>query len=899
MNPYTIDASTASEYMHLLGGKAKSLALLSEANINIPAWFVLGPKAFFDSVDPEALEACLAQDDPEQVDAFFEAIEFRRSVQDALRKAIAKHRFETASLAVRSSGRLEDSHKTSFAGIYHTDLCVSVDGLFDSIKRVWRAAFSQRVLEYSRIHNISTYSLVPSVLIQTMVKADMAGICFSADPIHQRRDHILIAATFGLAMDLANGSQDADMITVNPQLESIEYQVAQKTHAYCCIEGQLMHVPVEERLIQKPVLNQQQIKFLSNMAKYLEYHFGCPQDIEWAIENNKLYILQSRPITAFDKIQVHHLWQNEGLEELWPGLVEPMTYSFVRQAYETGYGLFLRTCGIIPEKHPQLKEDFKHLLGLIQGRLFWNQSRMDSIFRKRPLFSAIQLWLHYVGPEHAANSLDKTRYPKPTWMELAMGILHGWQIHKKLPGLCAQTHQTLQQRRRLLPKLNPKHGPSDQNPHQLVHHLKGLTETMAQSWHVPILVAHCSAIWFDALKAMCYHWINPNAHTLASDLLCHDPNRVSLQQTLAMEHLAKGLSHHPSLIQYFRTKNAALCDKTLYEYPELYRQFHQYLNQYGETCDTGFLFEQPSLIENPLPLMRSLGEWAHRLHHTEIEDKEGLKQPMNVRVVAEDHVFNQLKDNVFRQQCFRWVIHQTRWCLNEKEQLHQDLCRLMTQVRWTVLALANHLKEAGQLTHINDVFYLTIDELINFVEGNSVDNDLKGLVKQRKKAYTQYGKDPEPSPCFQTKGMVYVDQTYQNPWIQQLQGAPTTNGDGVVVPRPPEAGPTILKGLSCFPGKLQGVIRLIDAANPPTDMPKSGEILLVKQGHPGLIHLFPNASGLILEHGSPLSHVAILAREIGLPTMVSVKQATTALHEGDIVEFDSHQGTIKVIGQHP
>src|SRR5262249_32440816 len=161
-------------------------------------------------------------------------------------------------------------------------------------------------------------------------------------------------------------------------------------------------------------------------------------------------------------------------------------------------------------------------------------------------------------------------------------------------------------------------------------------------------------------------------------------------------------------------------------------------------------------------------------------------------------------------------------------------------------------------------FYLEVNEALGFVDGTTSSADLKGLVALRKAEFDGYLDSAPPAGRFETRGMVHQGNTFQG---KETGAAPT--GDQ-------------LQGLGCCPGVVRGPVRvLIDPRHAPL---RCGDILVAERTDPGWIMLFPAAAGLLVEHGSLLSHSAIVAREMGIPAIVSLAGVTRWLQDGDWVE---------------
>ena len=178
--------------------------------------------------------------------------------------------------AVRSSATCEDSQKASWAGELETFLNVKKQNVPDMIMRCWASLFSPRVNNYKKQKNNQlSKNIMVAVVIQKMIKADIAGVCFTADPTTNDTTKIVIECTSGLGEDVVSGNITPDYYLIDKNA------------------GKIL-----ERSEKMNLLNNNKVRKLVNTCKSIENYFGKPQDIEWAFVKDKLFILQSRPITT-------------------------------------------------------------------------------------------------------------------------------------------------------------------------------------------------------------------------------------------------------------------------------------------------------------------------------------------------------------------------------------------------------------------------------------------------------------------------------------------------------------------------------------------------------------------------------------------------------------------------
>jgi pyruvate, water dikinase len=178
-------------------------------------------------------------------------------------------------VAVRSSALAEDSEAASYAGQLETHLnIIGGDEVCARIVECWASFFSERAIFY-RARRGSLADLGMAVVVQKMLDPVKSGVIFTADPVSRRRDRMIIEAVFGLAEQLVSGAVTPDHYVVDRA-------------------GNVKR----EHIIDRRVLEQDEIRQLVEVGRTLEERFGKPQDIEWGMEDGKMYLLQSRPVTA-------------------------------------------------------------------------------------------------------------------------------------------------------------------------------------------------------------------------------------------------------------------------------------------------------------------------------------------------------------------------------------------------------------------------------------------------------------------------------------------------------------------------------------------------------------------------------------------------------------------------
>lgn len=259
-----------------VGGKGGSLGEMTQAGIPVPPGFVITTEVY-----QQYHSAC--------------------DIPDTLQTDILQ-KFDELKLdrvAVRSSAIAEDSADTSWAGQFETILNVGRDNLIDAIYECWRSASSDIVKGYAEHNQVSEDKLALAVVVQQMIASDVAGVAFCKNPVTGDEHEIMIEACWGLGEMLVQGMVTPDNYIINKTDLSIKArQVSTQDKKLVSTESGTAEVDVDADEKGEQKLSDDKIKELSELVMKIEQHYGSPQDIEWALANDKLYILQSRPITA-------------------------------------------------------------------------------------------------------------------------------------------------------------------------------------------------------------------------------------------------------------------------------------------------------------------------------------------------------------------------------------------------------------------------------------------------------------------------------------------------------------------------------------------------------------------------------------------------------------------------
>ena len=205
-------------------------------------------------------------------------------------------------VAVRSSATAEDLPTASFAGQQKTYLNVSgSDEVLKAVRKCWASLFEARAIYYRQVHQFAHLKVGIAVPVQKMIQAEKSGVMFTLDPVSSDQEKIVIEAGWGLGEAVVSGAVTPDRYVVaKNNLKILKKEVNSQAWKIVKVGKENKHLSCskEEAKIQK--LTDEEIKKLAEYGKKIEAHYGFPQDIEWAIENNTIYFVQSRLVTTID-----------------------------------------------------------------------------------------------------------------------------------------------------------------------------------------------------------------------------------------------------------------------------------------------------------------------------------------------------------------------------------------------------------------------------------------------------------------------------------------------------------------------------------------------------------------------------------------------------------------------
>ena len=308
----------------MAGGKGASLGEMSNNGFPVPPGFCVTAYAyanFVKSIQPQIEELLTnldiddtkqLQETAEKIQNLITSVEIPQDLQEEI-----IHNYELLGsegnahdlveatevfVAVRSSATAEDLPDASFAGQQATYLNVKgKDNVVKAIRDCWASLFTARAIYYREKKNFDHSKVLISAVIQKMVNSEQSGIMFTVNPATNAENEIVIEAVYGLGETIVGGQVNPDLYIVDKKTRRITTTEVKKQEwgLFRSEDGENEKRDIEESLKERQKIPDTVVEELARLGKNLEVHYGHPQDVEFAVENNQIYLVQSRPVTTF------------------------------------------------------------------------------------------------------------------------------------------------------------------------------------------------------------------------------------------------------------------------------------------------------------------------------------------------------------------------------------------------------------------------------------------------------------------------------------------------------------------------------------------------------------------------------------------------------------------------
>lgn len=821
------------------GGKGKNLFYLSQQKYKVPPFVVLNPAG----TKPSPLN---------------------ESTIDGLKVTLGNPNY----IAVRSSAMEEDGANYSFAGQFISKLFVKWSELNEAIEAVWASKHSQHISTYCAEHNISEPNNL-AIVIQAMINPDVSGVAFGINPLSGNRNEVVISSLYGLGEGLVGGELNADTFLISEN--GITEKIATKTEAFVLdtAGSGTMRIPIAEAKQQTPSLTASQIQEIAHAVQQLGKSLGKAQDVEFAYSNGELFLLQTRPITGLYRLAnplgERILWDNSNIIESYPGVTTPLTFGFIIQMYESVYVQLCRLLGVSESDLSENKELFANMLGLLNGRVYYN---LLSWYKALALLPGYHLNAEFMEKMMGVKERFELKDVKKRthWQERWRIVVMVRSMISNLRGL-PNMRKTFQADFEVVMSKYNRIDLHLQRAEELMVLYQEFEQTLLKKWKAPLVNDFFAMIYFGVTQKLAVKYGLPEG--IHNDLLCGASDIISTEPIHRIKRISSKIFNHPEAKTLFESQNAELVWKVLPSYAEIHAEVVDYLNTFGDRCVGELKLETITYKQDPIALIQIIQSYVRQ----GIQDSTIPRMDIQMRQKAESLVKEQLKGKPLKRWIFGYFLKHTRIMVSARENLRFERTRGFGKVREIFLAMGKLFYAEGIINDPRDIFYLKHTEIFDYIKGTSVTPELAELIDFRKRKYEEY-EARATQERIETYGMVY----HGNDFAQQ-KSSEMLHGD--------------LQGLGCCPGRVKARVQVIH--NPKDVQDLNGDILVTSSTDPGWVTLFPTASAILVERGSLLSHSAIVSRELGKPCIVGITGLLKRLKTGDIVEMDGSTGEVKII----
>jgi len=301
MNKLTIkiNKKIAEKDRLLVGGKGLPLIDLKSKNIPIPSGFIVTTEAHGLFLKESNLDRDIKRLASHSKFKNIQTLIKRASMPDKLLSKIETELEQSRieSYAVRSSANVEDSSSNSWAGVFESYINIPRSKVIDHIKQCWASIFNPRAVDYSgSLSNL--LSIRMAVIVQQSINCGVSGVCFTKDPLDDKKDDIRIEAVFGLGESLVQGEVTPDKYTVERERNIILKVFVNPQKIMHTFKQKSGTKTVQIKPTYKQKLSGKEIKDLAKLSQNIENFYNVGQDIEWCKKGNIFYIVQSRPIIS-------------------------------------------------------------------------------------------------------------------------------------------------------------------------------------------------------------------------------------------------------------------------------------------------------------------------------------------------------------------------------------------------------------------------------------------------------------------------------------------------------------------------------------------------------------------------------------------------------------------------
>jgi rifampicin phosphotransferase len=852
----------------LVGGKAQSLIKLINANFNVPDGAVLSVGFFDDWINALTKQDFFSNFDFKSGDLLdlsvklknaAKALSFSESQTDIV-DAILKAYGKDGLYAVRSSSPEEDLAGASFAGGYETILGVSKDMMFDAIKKAFISCLDERVFFYKKQNGFDVSFIRIAVIIQRQIKSDVSGVGFSLNPLNNCFDEAVINSNTGLGESVVSGMVTPDEFIVDKKdLSIISKQLGSKEKAI--IINTQNKVEVVNGQKTESSLSHSDVKSVTRLIASVEDFYGFPVDIEWAICDDEIFLLQSRPITTFIPLPAEICTDPNEQRKLYidgslvkQGITTPITVLGCDCLEKTQAIMFKSLMG------KDVTSDPIHGMAATKGgRMYVN---LSTTMKMQGVKKAANTWRFSDGiTAKMIETNDMTPYMPKKQAKIMKGVMFG--AIKNNMG----TMKYILKAKKDASAYKAWYQPFEDN---LDAYLKDVVRVDLPLSSLVDEIFEAYILLLEKMLPMTYA-AELSRSSIKKILTKHGedallqmkymerslPDNVTIDMGLSLYALSQMSEIKTSDFETFSTiiSSGDISDA-------FSKAWQDYIDDYGcrtsNELDIGVIrpYEDIEVIFNQAKSMCELGEDQNPITI--------FKQSKQLREQNFEKLMALLKPSDAKK--IRKAYGVLVALGGKREALKYWYIKSLDAVRKIIMLRADGLVKKQKIESRDDIIWLTITQIEKAI--NVPKQQVDGWINEQKKYYTQLNRIKHFPKIIDSRGKIL---TYKRE---------STRKNEIV-------------GQPISPGVVTGRVKVL---NTPTEKPLlAGEIMVTTATDPGWTPLFINASAILLEVGGLLQHGALVAREYGKPCVAGIAGIMDIFKDGQLVEVNATEGVVRIL----
>ncbi|QWG28762.1 phosphoenolpyruvate synthase [Bacillus mycoides] len=853
--------------LSLVGGKGLNLGELSNIQgIQVPEGFCVTTIGYEKAIEQnEAFQALLSQlvmlkiEDRAQIAEISKKIretimevEIPSDVVEAVAHYLSRFGNEHA-YAVRSSATAEDLPYASFAGQQDTYLnIIGKEAILQHVRKCWASLFTDRAVIY-RMQNVFEHSQVSiCVVVQRMVFPQASGILFTADPITCNRKVLSIDASFGLGEALVSGLVSADNYKVKEGEIAEKMTATKKLAIYALKEGgtETKQINLAQQKIQ--TLTEQQILQLAQIGRQIEAYFGCPQDIEWCLVNDTFYVVQSRPITTLYPIpeandQENHVYVSVGHQQMMTDPLKPLGMSLFQLTsfgprFQAGGRLFVDVAQRLAS--PASRELLLNTIGnsepLIKDALTTVIERDD--------------FIKLLPDDEKEKSLGKSMPPTSSQPQIENDPAIVMDLIKNSQASIEELKQNIQTKSGL------------DVLDFILEDIQQLKKILFHPQSMAVLMAGMNASsWINEKMEQ---WLGEKnvADTLSQSV----QNNITSEMGLALLDVADVIRPYPEVIAYLQhiEDDSFLDELVKFEGGDKAQDaIYAFLNKYGMRCSGEIDITKTRWSEKPTTIIPMI---LNNIRDFETgAGKRKFEAGLQEALKKEEELLERLQhlpDGKQKIEETKRMIRNIRNFIGYREYPKYGMINRYFIYKQALLKEAEQLLQNSIINEIEDIYYLTFEELHEVVCTNKLDYK---VINNRKNEFKLYEKLTPPRVITSDGEIITGKYKRENLPVEAIVGLPVSSG--------------------VIEGRARVILNMEDANL------EDGDILVTAFTDPGWTPLFVSIKGLVTEVGGLMTHGAVIAREYGLPAVVGVENATKLIKDGQRIRVHGTEGYIEIL----